>query len=65
MILEFNWGPSDIFMVGFTHKQGFLRFKGKFFASEAAPIDGREIDEAVVKLIPDPPDTGTGTGQQT
>ena len=65
MILEFNWGPSDIFMVGFSYQQGFIKFKGKFFVSEAAPIDGREIDEAVVRLIPEPPDTGTGTGQQT
>jgi hypothetical protein len=65
MTLEFNWGPSDIFMVGFTHTDGFTRFRGKFFASEAATFAGREIEEAVVRLIPEPPDTGTGTGQQT
>lgn len=65
MTLEFNWGTSDIFMIGFTHTDGFTRFKGTFFASQAATFAGREIDEAVVRQLPEPPDTGTGTGQQT
>lgn len=65
MHLEFNWGASDIFMVGFSYKQGFIKFKGNFFASAANAFDGSAIDEAVLRLIPEPPDTGTGTGQQT
>lgn len=65
MTLEFNWGQVDIFMIGFTHRQSFIKFKGRFYASAAANIAEREFDAELAALIPDPGDTGTGTGQQT
>lgn len=66
LTLEFNWGPIDIFLVGYTHPVGaFTFFKGRFIALAHSGV-AIALDPILTALTrPDEGETGTGTGQQT
>jgi hypothetical protein len=66
LTLEFNWGTRDIFLVGFTHLDGIIMFKGRYIALPHTGVVPETIDRIVTALTPpDVGETGTATGQQT
>jgi hypothetical protein len=69
LTLEFNWGPRDLFLTGFTYpapSSSVILFRGRFIA---LPHQGALLDTFNPILgaltIPEEGETGTGTGQQT
>jgi len=65
LTLEFNWGTRDIFLVGFTHLDGIIKFKGRYIALLHTGVVP-EVERIVAALTPpDVGETGTATGQQT
>jgi hypothetical protein len=66
LTLEFNWGTRDIFLVGFSHTDGIIKFKGRYIALAHIGVVPETIDRIVTALTPpDVGETGTATGQQT
>jgi hypothetical protein len=67
LTLFFTWDRMDVFMTGFTYRNGFTRFRGCWFAKTHTGTAEHELQEDVraVTLGPGSGDTGSGTGQVT
>lgn len=67
LTLFFTFDRIDVFMTGFTYKQGFIRFRGAWFANTHTGALENEFDETLRAIVlgPGSGDTGSGTGQVT
>lgn len=63
--LSFGSGDLDVFLSGFTFRDAFTRFEGRYLITPRNGGTPTDTDPAASLLAGGPGDTGTGTGQQT